>query len=119
MSLLLFTLIVFVALGFFFRTLYGRFQLLRAARPVHRFDRIGERMRDTRTSTELARVGMKTEADVRTWYVCDQKQLIPAIAGAIINTDDNMHVETTAPRETFLPLRQTNDAWIDRLVQTP
>src|SRR6266568_3149785 len=45
MSLLLFTLIVLVALGFFFRTLYGRFQLLRAARPVHRFDRIGERIK--------------------------------------------------------------------------
>src|SRR6266571_4674301 len=45
MSLLLFTLIVFVALGFFCRTLYGRFQLLRAARPVHRFDRIGERIK--------------------------------------------------------------------------
>src|SRR5882724_11869255 len=45
MSLLLFTLVVFVALGFFFRTLYGRFQLLRAAGPVPRFDRIGERLK--------------------------------------------------------------------------
>src|SRR5213593_1806385 len=45
MSLLLFTLVVLVALGFFFRTLYGRFHLLLAARPVNRFDRIGERVK--------------------------------------------------------------------------
>lgn len=45
MSLLLFTLVVLVALGFFFRTVYGRFRLLLAARPVNRFDRIGERIK--------------------------------------------------------------------------
>ena len=80
------------------------------------FDRIGERLRDSRISAELGRIGIKTEADVRTWYVCDEKSLAPAIAGAVINTDDNMHVETTAPREAFLPLRQTNEAWIDGLI---
>ena len=45
MSLLLFTLVALVAIGFFFNTLYGRVQLLRAARPVNRFDRIGERIK--------------------------------------------------------------------------
>ena len=80
-------------------------------------DRIAERMRDARVAAELSRVGMKSEADVRAWYVCDETRLAPAVAGAVINTDDNMHVETTAPREAFLPLRQTNEAWIDNLVQ--
>jgi spermidine synthase len=80
-------------------------------------DRIAGRMRDPRISAELARVGMKTEADVRAWYVCDETRLAPATSGAVINTDDNMHVETTAPREAFLPLRQTNEAWIESLVQ--
>jgi len=45
MSLLAFLLIVFVAIGFFVRTIYERLRLLRAAQPVHRFDRIGERVR--------------------------------------------------------------------------
>lgn len=80
-------------------------------------DRIAERMRDLRISAELSRVGMKSEADVRAWYVCDETRLAPATAGAVINTDDNMHVETTAPREAFLPLRQTNEAWIENLVE--
>ena len=79
-------------------------------------DRIAERMRDPRTAAELSRVGMKSEADVRGWYVCDENGLAPAVSGAVINTDDNMHVETTAPREAFLPLRQTNEAWIESLI---
>jgi hypothetical protein len=59
---------------------------------------------------------MKSEADVRAWYICDENRLAPAVSGAVINTDDNMHVETTAPREAFLPLRQTNEAWIESLI---
>jgi spermidine synthase len=80
-------------------------------------DRIAERMREPRTAAELARVGMTSESQVRGWYVCDEKTLAPAVAGSVINTDDNMHVETTAPREAFLPLRQTNESWIENLVQ--
>jgi len=80
-------------------------------------DRIGQRMRDPRIAAELARVGIKSEADVRAWYVCDEQRLNPAAAGAVINTDDNMHVETTTPRQAFLPLRKTNEAWIENLVQ--
>jgi len=45
MSLVLFTLVVLVALGFFFHTIYGRLRLLRAARPVNCFNRIGERIK--------------------------------------------------------------------------
>jgi len=80
-------------------------------------DRIVERMRDRRTAAELSRVGMKSEADVRAWYICDETRLAPAVSGAVINTDDNMHVETTAPREAFLPLRTTNEAWIESLIR--
>ena len=45
MSTLLFLLIVVAALGFFAYTLYDRFRLLLAAKPVERFDRIGERVK--------------------------------------------------------------------------
>jgi spermidine synthase len=79
-------------------------------------DRIKERIGDPRIAAELARVNIKGEADVRAWYVCDEKQLAPAVAGAVINTDDNMHIETTVPREAFRPLMETNAAWIEKLV---
>ncbi|MGE0825459.1 MAG: (Fe-S)-binding protein [Candidatus Binatia bacterium] len=46
MSLFVFILIVAVALGFFAYTLYKRFQLLLAATPVDRFDRIGNRVKE-------------------------------------------------------------------------
>ena len=78
-------------------------------------DRLRERMSEPRIAAALARVGMKTDGDVRAWYVCDETQLAPAVAGAVINTDDNMHIETTVPREAFLPLMQTNAAWIEML----
>ena len=48
-------------------------------------------------------MNIKSEADVRAWYVCDEVTW-PAISGAVINTDDNMHIETTVPREAFRPL---------------
>jgi spermidine synthase len=79
------------------------------------FDLLTERLKDPRTSAELTRVGMDSEAAVRSWYVCDETELAPALAGAVINTDDNMHIETTVPREAFLPLMQTNSVWIERL----
>ncbi len=79
-------------------------------------DRIAERMQDPRTAAEMARVGLMNDADVKSWYVCDEKQLAPAVAGAVINTDDNMHVETTVPREAFLPLMENNSSWLEKLV---
>jgi Fe-S oxidoreductase len=45
MKAILFTLCIFAALGVFFYQLWGRFNLLRAARPEPRFDRISERIR--------------------------------------------------------------------------
>ena len=78
-------------------------------------DRIRERIVEPRIAAELARVKIKSEADVRAWYVCDEKQLAPAVAGSVINTDDNMHIETTVPREAFRPLLETNGAWLEKL----
>jgi spermidine synthase len=77
--------------------------------------RVRERITDSRVAAELARVNIKSEGDIRAWYVCDESQLAPAIAGAVINTDDNMHIETTVPRESFRPLLETNAAWIAKL----
>ena len=78
-------------------------------------DRLQERMADKKIGEELARVNLKSESDVRSWYVCDESKLAPAVAGAIINTDDNMHIETTVPREAFRPLMQTNADWLQGL----
>src|SRR5215213_3990377 len=78
-------------------------------------DRLRERIVDPRMSVELARVDLKTEADIRGWFVCDETTLGPAVAGARINTDDNMHIEMTVPREAFRPLMQTNAEWIQAL----
>ena len=78
-------------------------------------DRLSERIADPRVSTELSRVSIRSEADVRSRYVCDETKLGPAVAGAVINTDDNMHVETTVPKEAFRPLMQANSDWIEAL----
>ena len=76
-----------------------------------------ERLMDQRVTDELARVNLRSEADVRSWFVCDEGRLGPAVAGARINTDDNMHIETTVPREAFRPLMQTNAAWVEALAK--
>jgi spermidine synthase len=77
--------------------------------------RARERMSDSRVAAELARVNIKSDADIRAWYVCDETQLKPAVAGTIINSDDNMHIETTVPRESFRPLLETNAVWVEKL----
>ncbi len=76
-----------------------------------------ERLKDPRIVAELARVNLRTEADVRSWFICDESKLEPAVAGATINTDDNMHIETTVPREAFRPLMQTNAEWVQALAK--
>jgi spermidine synthase len=95
----------------------GKDLLLVGSRNPLTLDLIKDRIADSRISAELARVNIKSEADVRDWYVCDEKQLGPAVAGAIINTDDNMYIETTVPHEAFRPLLETNAAWIEKLGQ--
>jgi spermidine synthase len=96
----------------------GKDLILVGSRQALSLDRIDERMRDPRTKADLARVGIKTADDVRAWFVCDENQLGPAVAGAIINTDDNLHVETVAPREAFRPTMEENAAWIESLRKT-
>ena len=78
-------------------------------------DQLPERIKDERIAKELGRVNLKSEEDIKTWYVCDETRLGPAVAGAKINTDDNMHIETTVPREAFKPLMQTNAEWLSAL----
>jgi spermidine synthase len=78
-------------------------------------DRLAERYADPRIAAEIARVDLRSEADVRAWYVCDETKLGPAVAGAEINTDDNMHIEMTVPREAFRPSMQTNADWVQAL----
>jgi spermidine synthase len=96
----------------------GKDLILVGSRQALSLDRIDDRMRDPRTKADLARVGFKTADDVRAWFVCDENRLGPAVAGAIINTDDNMHVETVAPREAFRPTMAENAAWIESLRRT-
>jgi hypothetical protein len=66
-------------------------------------------------AAEMARVNIRSVDDILTWYVCAEGTLGPAVAGAIINTDDNMHVETTVPKESFRPLMQANSDWVEAL----
>ncbi len=93
----------------------GKDLILIGSRAPIRLDRMVERMKDLRTKSDLARVGIKSADDVRAWFVCDETQLGPAVARSIINTDDNMHVETVAPREAFRPTMEENGAWIENL----
>ena len=93
----------------------GKDLLLIGSKTPLTLDRIKERIGDPRISAELARVNIKSEADVRAWYICDERQLAPALAGAVINTDDNMHIETTVPREAFRPFMETNATWLEAL----
>ena len=65
---------------------------------------------------ETGRAGIKRADDLRNeWFVCDERQLVPALVGAQINSDDNMLVETRAPREAFRPTLEENAAWIESL----
>jgi spermidine synthase len=88
--------------------------LIGSNKPLN-LDKLTERVADPRMSAEIARVNLKSESDVRAWYVCDETTLRAAVAGAKINTDDNMHIETTVPREAFRPLMQTNSEWVQML----
>ncbi|HKY45578.1 MAG TPA: fused MFS/spermidine synthase [Pyrinomonadaceae bacterium] len=90
--------------------------LVGSNRPLN-LDRLPERFMDQRMAAEMARVDLKSEADVRDWYVCDESRLGPAVAGAKINTDDNMHIEMTVPREAFRPLMQSNAEWVQALAK--
>jgi len=88
----------------------------KSALPINQvMSRVNQRSGDPRIAAELARVNIKSEADIRSWYVCDENRLAPAVAGAVINTDDNMHIETTVPREAFRPLMETNAVWVESL----
>ncbi len=93
----------------------GKDLLLVGSNQPLNLDRLPERLTDQRMVAELARVELKSEADVRSWFVCDESRLGPALAGAQINTDDNMLIETTVPREAFRPLMQTNAEWVQAL----
>jgi spermidine synthase len=90
--------------------------LVGSNRPLN-LDRLPERLMDQRMAAEMARVNLKSEADVRSWFVCDESRLGPAVAGAKINTDDNMYIEMTVPREAFQPLMQSNAEWVQALAK--
>jgi spermidine synthase len=93
----------------------GKDLLLVGSRAPLTLERIAERMTDPLAAAELARVNIKGRSDVESWYVCDETQLKGALDGAVINTDDNMHIENRAPREAFLPLMDVNANWIETL----
>jgi spermidine synthase len=95
----------------------GKDLILMGSNTPLNLDKIKERILDERIAKEIARVELKSEADVRSWFVCDEKKLGPAVAGAVINTDDNMHIETTVPKEAFRPLMQSNAQWIEALAK--
>ncbi|HVS81421.1 MAG TPA: fused MFS/spermidine synthase [Pyrinomonadaceae bacterium] len=93
----------------------GKDLILLGSRAPISFDQMNQRFNEPRIAAELARAGIKNADELRAWFVCDETQLGPAVAGAIINTDDNMQVETVAPREAFRPTMDENAAWIESL----
>jgi spermidine synthase len=95
----------------------GKDLILVGSRAPLSLDRVEERMKDARIKAELERIGVRSRQDVETWYVCDERELGPAVEGAPLNTDDNMRIENRAPREAFLPLMQANSAWIEKLAE--
>jgi spermidine synthase len=95
----------------------GKDLILVGSRQPLSLERVGERMQDERVAKELSRIKINAPADLEAWFVCDETQLGPAVDGAVINTDDNMRVENRAPREAFLPMMDTNAAWIEKLAQ--
>jgi spermidine synthase len=95
----------------------GKDLILAGSRAPLTLDRLHERMSDSRAAAELGRIQIKSEADLLAWYICDETQLGPAVDGAVINTDDNMHIENRAPREAFLPLMEANATWIEALAR--
>ena len=95
----------------------GKDLLLIGSKTPLTLDRVKERVSDPRIGVELARVKMNNEADVKAWYVCSEAQLAPATADSVLNTDDNMHIETTVPREAFRPFMDVNAAWVESLKQ--
>jgi len=93
----------------------GKDLLLVGSQTPVNLDRLAERITDQRIGAELARINIRSADDVRSWFVCDETTLGPAVAGATINTDDNMYVETTVPKEAFRPLMQANSDWVEAL----
>ncbi|HKR02354.1 MAG TPA: fused MFS/spermidine synthase [Pyrinomonadaceae bacterium] len=93
----------------------GKDLILVGSRQPLSLSRAQERMQDERVSKELARININAPGDLEAWFVCDETQLGPAVEGAVINTDDNMRVENRAPREAFLPVMETNAAWVENL----
>src|SRR5256714_4924572 len=93
----------------------GKDLILIGSRQPIRLDLINERMKDDRVAADLRRIGLANSTDLMAWFVCDESKLGPPVAGAVINTDDNMHVETVAPREAFRPTMEENSAWIEIL----
>ena len=95
----------------------GKDLILMGSNQPLNLDQIPGRFADPRIAKEISRVDLNSEADVKSWFICDESRLGPAVAGATINTDDNMHIETTVPREAFRPLMQSNASWVDQLKQ--
>jgi hypothetical protein len=91
--------------------------LVGSKRPLT-LDRLPERLPNVGSMVQTARRDLKSEeAEIRSWLVCDETKLGPAVAGAKINTDDNMHIEMTVPREAFRPLMRENAEWVEALAR--
>lgn len=93
----------------------GKDLILAGSKQPLSLDHARTRFEDERVARELARINVRSAEDLESWFVCDETRLDAAIAGAAINTDDNMRVENRAPREAFLPMTEANAEWIEAL----
>lgn len=95
----------------------GKDLILVGSRQPLTLERITDRMQNERVAKELSRININSSQDLENWFVCDETQLAQAVEGAVVNTDDNMHVENRAPREAFLPMMEANAAWVEKLAE--
>ncbi len=61
-------------------------------------EKVERMVREPRAAQDLARVGVHSVADLMTWFLMDSDGLDGVQELGILNTDDNMHIEFSAPR---------------------
>jgi spermidine synthase len=97
----------------------GKDLILLGSRTALGLNLVQQRISDPHIAQEIARAGLKGMDDLQNnWLICDETQLTTALGGARINSDDNMLVETRAPRDAFRATIEANAAWIDGLKMT-
>jgi spermidine synthase/tetratricopeptide (TPR) repeat protein len=86
-----------------FQSSSGDTVLVGSAAPLRpAYPALAARLSAPPVAEDLARVGVRDVADVAARLVLDVTDVEPFARGAVLNTDDNAHVEFTAPRTLYV-----------------